>query len=322
VIVVSLVAAGKAYASPPPESDAGGAGTAVPRIVGQYVNVYQPAGDTFPGPDVGPLVTGKHYEEWVANDHCFVKDQSGRWHAFGITHPRTDLENVHLGEHQSFHAIAPKGSLKKVLKKAAWQDLPKVLPPGARPGERLENHAPYIVRRSDLYCMLYGPTPIRQAVSKDLLDWTPRGPLENAPSGRDPSILFWNDTYHLIVCGVHDVRIATSEDFKDWKRHKPILTMKRGIDPESPSIVRYENTFYLFVCGWNGIWNRKELQGAYQHLTYVYRSNNPLTFDLENEVATINAHAPEIFQDEDGDWYISSAEWPHRGVSIARLAWD
>jgi len=146
--------------------------------------------------------------------------------------------------------------------------------------------------------------------------------LGNAPEGRDPNILFWNGTYYLVVCGVHDVRIATSRDFKNWEQHAPILTMKKGFDPESPSIVRYNNTFYLFVCGWNGIWDREELQGAYQHITYVYQSDNPLKFDVKDEVTTVAAHAPEIFQDEKGDWYISSVEWPHRGVSIARLIWE
>ena len=119
-----------------------------------------------------------------------------------------------------------------------------------------------------------------------------------------------------------DVRVATSRDFKAWKQHPPILTMKKGVDPESPSIVRYNGAFYLFVCGWNGIWDRKELQGAYQHVTYVYRSDNPPEFDPRNEVTTVNAHAPEVFQDEEGDWYISSAQWPRRGVSIARLVWE
>ena len=59
----------------------------------------------------------------------------------------------------------------------------------------------------------------------------------------------------------------------------------------------------------------------YQHKTYVYHSDNPLKFELENEVAVLDAHAPEIFQDEAGDWFISSVEWPHWGVSIARLVW-
>ena len=170
--------------------------------------------------------------------------------------------------------------------------------------------------------MVYGPTPIRHAVSGDLFDWTPRGPLGNAPSGRDPSILFHGGTYYLTVCGVRDVRVATSTDFKVWKQHGPILTMKKGVDPESPSMVRCNNTFYLFVCGWDGVWDRKELQGAYQHVTYVYQSDDPLKFEARAEVARVNAHAPEVFQDEEGDWFISSAEWPRRGVSVARLVWE
>lgn len=146
----------------------------VPRINGEYVNIYKPACDVFPGPSVGQLVVGKRFEEWVPNDHCFVKDELGRWHVFGITHPRTDFQNVHLGEHQSFHAIAPTGSLKDNLKEGTWKDLPKVLPPAERPEEILEKHAPFIIKRNDLYYMVYGPTPIRYAVSKDLLRWIPR----------------------------------------------------------------------------------------------------------------------------------------------------
>ncbi len=322
VTLLSILACGEAYAGKQSLPGKRSSKVKVPRIDGEYVNIYKPAGDVFPGPSVGQLVAGKHDKEWVPNDHCFVKDQSGRWHAFGITHPITDLENVHLGENQSFHAIAPRGSLKELLKDGAWKDLPKVLPSAARPGEIHANHAPYIVKRDDLYHMVYGPTPIRYAVSRDLYEWTPKGPLGNAPAGRDPSILFWNDTYHLIVCGVQDVRIATSKDFEVWTQHEPILTMKEGVDPESPSIVLNNNTFYLFVCGWNGRWDRKELQGAYQHVTYVYQSDNPLKFDLRGEVTTVNAHAPEVFQDEEGDWYISSVEWPNRGVSIARLVWE
>lgn len=321
ITVLFVLACGASYADSQSLTKENRSAIKVPRIKGEYINVYKPAGDVFHGPSVRQLVAGKYYEEWVPNDHCFAQDQTGRWHAFGITHPRTDLRHVHAGEYQSFHAIAPEGALKNTLKEVCWKDLPKVLPPGDRPGEMQENHAPYIIKRNGLYHMVYGPTPIRYATSKDLHEWTPEGPLGNSPEGRDPSILFWNDTYHLIVCDEHAVRIATSKDFKNWKEREPILQMKEGVDPESPSVIRYNDTFYLFVCGWNGKWDRKNIQGAYQHVTYVYQSNNPLHFDLKDEVATINAHAPEIFQDEDGDWYISSVEWPNRGVSIARLVW-
>ena len=34
------------------------------------------------------------------------------------------------------------------------------------------------------------------------------------------------------------------------------------------------------------------------------------------------AHAPEIIRGENGQWYISSVEWPTRGVSLAELVWE
>ena len=97
--------------------------------------------------------------------------------------------------------------------------------------------------------------------------------------------------------------------------------MKDKIAPESPTLIRYNDTFYLFVCGWNGIWDRKELQGAYQHNTYVYQSDDPEKFDADAVLTTLDAHAPEIIRDEKGNWYISSVQWPNRGVSVAPLRW-
>ncbi len=310
----------RAYVLKPQPAAGDGKTVSTPRIAGDYVNVYNPGGDVFPGPDAADLIAGKYYKNWVPNDHCFACDASGRWHAFGITHPLTKVEAVHAGEYQSFHALAPPGTLKEALKAESWKDLPKVLPPSERPGETPANHAPCIIKREGLFHMVYGPTPIRYAVSNDLNHWTPKGPLPGAPGGRDPHLFVWNDTYYLIVCGDHDVRVATSRDFKTWTERGPILTMKPGVDQESPFVVRHNNTFYLFVCGWNEVWDKKDIQGAYQHTTYVYQSDDPLKF--EHEVAVLDAHAAEVFQDEAGDWFISSVEWPHRGVSIARLVWE
>jgi arabinan endo-1,5-alpha-L-arabinosidase len=320
-LVQSLLVFDGAPAGEQPPSLGKDSKVSVPRIAGDYVHVYKPAGDVFPSPNAAELIAGQFYEDWVPNDHCFVQDQSGRWHAFGITHPLTDLANVHAGEHLLFHAIAPPGTLKEALKEGSWKDLPKILPPSERPQEMPAIHAPWILKRNGLFHMVYGPTPIRHAVSTDLRQWTPKGNLQGTPSGRDPQVFLWNGIYHLIVCGVHDVRAATSPDFQTWTERGPILEMKK-VDPESPSVVRYNDTFYLFVCGWDGVWDRKDVQGAYQHKTYVYQSDDPLKFELDSEVAVLDAHAPEIFQDEAGDWFISSVEWPHRGVSIARLAWE
>ena len=322
VTLQSLIAPGCVFAADQPPSPGKNPKVNIPRIASDYVNVYKPGGDVFPGPGEANLVAGQSYEHWVPNDHCFIKDDSGRWHVFGITHPLTDSRNVHAGENLLFHAVAPPGTLKNSLIEGSWKDQGKILPPSERPGEIPAIHAPWILKRNGLFCMVYGPTPIRYAQSKDLSHWTPMGSLKGAPSGRDPQVFVWNDIYHLVVCGDHDVRISTSRDFETWTMHDPILTMQPGVDPESPSVIRYHDSFYLFVCGWNGDWDGKDIQGAYQHKTYVYQSDDPLKFEMKNRVAVLDAHAPEIFQDEAGEWFISSVEWPHRGVSIARLIWE
>ncbi|MFC1596516.1 family 43 glycosylhydrolase [Planctomycetota bacterium] len=294
-----------------------------PKIEGEYVAVYRPAGDRFAGPDTTELKAGQWYADWVPNDHAILKGPDGRWHAFGITHPLTSTDRVHEGEFQSFHAVAPIGSLKEVLRDGVWKDFPKVLPPSERPGEILPNHAPSIVEKDGLYHMIYGPSPIRLATSPDLMKWTPKGVLFHERSGaRDPSVMLWEGTYYMVFCTEDRVGIRTSKDLVDWSESRALLRMKAGVAPESPSMVRFEGSFYLFVCGWNGIWDRKMVEGAYQHQTYVYRSDDPLSFDGAREVARVESHAPEVFQGEDGTWYISSVEWPQRGVSIARLRWQ
>ena len=80
------------------DAKAGVTHTLAPAIPGVYVNVYKPGGDIFAAPNAAELIAGRFYEHWVPNDHCFTLDESGRWHAFGITHPLTDLIKVHAGE--------------------------------------------------------------------------------------------------------------------------------------------------------------------------------------------------------------------------------
>lgn len=291
----------------------------LPVISGDYVNIYVPKGDAFPGPDTDELEAGRWYQEWVPNDHCFIKGPKGYWHAFGITHPLTSFEQVHDGEFQSFHARSSEKSFKRSQNENSWEDLPKVLITSQRPGEPIANHAPYIIEKDDVFYMFYGPTPIRYATSTNLYEWTPQGVLHNAPIGRDPSVFKWKDKYYMLTCGEGQVSLSSSTDMLHWDEHIVVLKMEEGVDPESPSIIQYNGQFYLFVCGWNGVWDKRELVGAYQHVTYVYQADTPFSF--KKEVTQIEAHAPEIFQDENGNWYISSAEWPFRGVSVAPLDW-
>ena len=149
----------------------------VPRIVGEYVNVYKPAGDIFPGPSAAELVAGRFHDDWIPNDHCFVRDTSGRWHAFGITHPLTDVSNVHAGEHLLFHAIAPRGTVEETLKERSWKDLPKILPPQERPGGIPAIHAPSDpqTQRSVPHNVWPDAHSVRHV--NELNDWTPIGTL-------------------------------------------------------------------------------------------------------------------------------------------------
>ncbi|WP_157961122.1 family 43 glycosylhydrolase [Lutibacter citreus] len=298
----------------------------IPKQENKFVEVYQPKGDNFFGPDTKFLKEGQWYERWVPNDHTFVKAEDGKWHIFGITHPYVDpkLGNVHDGEYASFHAISSSTNFKETLKEDHYLDLPKILTPKQRPGEITANHAPYIVKKDGLYNMVYGHSPIRLATSPDLYNWTPKGNLfEEEKGARDPNLLFHKGTYYITYCSEKCVRMRTSKDLINWSEAKTILVTNE-FDPESPSIIFYNDSFYLFVCAWEkGSWDGIILQGAYTHKAYVYLSDdlNDFGTDNEKEITILNAHAPEIFKDENGQWYISSVVYPNEGVNVDKLEW-
>jgi len=302
--------------------------SASPKIAGPYVRVYIPGEDVFPGPDSPNFKAGQSYSEWVPNDHAILKGPEGRWHALGITHPKPpDYQpprygkGIHEAEWLLFHAVAPVGTLKQHLKTGAWRDQAKVLAPSARPGEIKECHAPFIVCRDGLNYMIYGPSPLRLATSTNLHDWQPVGPLFAQQGGaRDPNLLFHDGHYILYYVTGNAILARTSTDLRNWSADAvEVFRMRRGGDPESPSIVEHGGHFYLSWCLWDAA---DEPNGAYDNRTFVFRSSNPLDFRSAPCVAELKAHAPEVFRDEDGDWFISSVEWPHRGVSIAPLAWE
>lgn len=298
----------------------------VPEQANNYVKIYHPAGDYFFGPDTKLLKEGEWYERWIPNDHCFVKGKDGLWHIFGITHPYTDpkLGNIHQGEYASFHAISSVKNFKESIEEHHYKDLAKILTPKERPGEIPANHAPYIVEKEGLYYMVYGHSPIRLATSPDLFNWTPRGTLFVEEEGaRDPNLILYKGTYYMTYCSEKCVRMRTSKDLIQWSEASIVLSTN-GFDPESPSIIFHNNTFYLFVCSWEkGQWDRVSLMGAYTHNAHVYASDDITDFgtDDEKQITILKSHAPEIFQGEDGQWYISSVVYPDMGVSIDKLEW-
>jgi beta-fructofuranosidase len=295
----------------------------VPRISGEFVRVYIPGGDVFTGPDSPSFKAGQFYPEWVPNDFAIIKGVDGCWHAIGITHPKPppDAKNVHEAEWQFFHAVSPVGKLKEHLQAGAWHDAEKVLTPAERVGEIKECYAPFIFSDAGIFRIIYGPTALRMAVSTNLFDWVPVGTLFTSDNGaRDPGLIKFNGQYILYFTTKNTVMARTSTDLRHWSANNvEIFKMRRGVAPESPTIVEHGGQFYLFWCIWD---SRDIVNGSYDNRTFVFRSSTPLDFHQAPCVAELHAHAPEIFQDEDGDWFIASVEWPQRGLSIARLMWE
>ena len=50
-------------------------------------------------------------------------------------------------------------------------------------------------------------------------------------------------------------------------------------------------------------------------------SDDPLSFDLADQVATIDAHAAAVVRDEKGGWWVSHCGWGQGGVYLAPLIW-
>lgn len=293
----------------------------VPVIAGAYTQIYAPRGDVFPGPDTQDLKAGTYYASWQPNDHCFVKGPDGRWHAFGITHPESQPgQRRHQGEYVLFHGVSPHDTFEGSLTPQSWSDTPKVLTPSQRPGESPNCHAPTVVRHEGRYKMIYGPCPFRSAVSDDLVTWTPKGPVGiNEKGGRDPGLFLWKGTYILAYCAGNAVKASTSTNLADWT--EPVEIYRGEVSTyqcESPTIVHRDGVFYLFWC----LWDTANKNGnGYDERSFVVCSGNPLDFRGRPVVAELATHAPEIFQDEKQNWFISSVQYPARGISVARLTW-
>ncbi|TKG89875.1 hypothetical protein EYV94_24970 [Puteibacter caeruleilacunae] len=294
----------------------------VPEISTEYVHVYRPKGDVFSGPDAENLKEGKYYPEWHSNDHCFIKDPKDFWHCFGIARPAAQPgERVkHGGEYVSFHAVSPGEYFEYSFREDAWKDTTKILPPSERPGEWLTNTAPVVVKQGDIYKMIYGPAPFRMAISRDLYNWEALGKISlNEDNGRDPNIMLWKDEYYLSYCAGNIIKMSKSKDLKHWT--EPVEIFKGEVptyECESPTVLYFNDKFYLFWC----LWDRGIPSNGFGERSFVYCSDNPMDFHGCPLVTELAAHAPEIIQGEDGvRWYISSAQYPHRGLSVARLKW-
>lgn len=276
---------------------------------GPFVKIYDPS--------VGEK------EPWYINDHCFIQDQHGTWHLFGITRP----EPARPEEETNFaHATA------KTLLQQPWVKQPFALTV-AREAPWNETHlwAPYVIFHDNLYYMYYcaggsdhTKYKINLATSPDLETWTrsPKNPMVvDGFDARDPFVLRVKDKWVMYYDatskpegGNHVVAYMTSDDLLTWTNRSIAFTDPStgtwGGPTESPYVVQRGDAYYLFIGP----------RGGYDG-TDVFVSHDPFHWDIHDKVGHFPAHAAEIVRDTDGKWYIDRAGWGQGGVYLAPLIW-
>ena len=291
----------------------------IPKVAGRFINIYKPQADVYTLPTVttqpfdGGITykQGTTYPDWRTNDHTFIKDGNNRWHCFGITRPWVSGDNGHSGEGLCFHAIAPEGTFAQAATFQSWRDLPKIQVADC-------GWAPGSVKIGQEYSLI--GSHLGRATSTDLQSWTDKGRLSAKGGKRDPYIMVWNNTYYLVRCDGNGISLVTSTDFIHWSDPRVIYQPEqKSYQTESPVLIAYEGLFYLFWTLWD---TADPTTGGYCPRSYVHCSESPDDFHGKPVLAEFTVHAPEIIQDESGQWFMSSTDHPHRGISVAPLVWE
>lgn len=292
-----------------------------PFDVGEYERVYDPS----VGED----------EPWYVNDHTFVQDHTGTWHLIGITHaePMHPFDEQHL-----CHATAPDPL-------GPWTKQPFALSADAAHDER-QLWAPHVLHHDDRYWMYYcagGETGatyrIHLATSTDCWSWErhPDNPMVvDGFEARDPMVLRVGDRWVMYYTandqpegGHHIVAAATSEDLVHWSGRHVVYTdamVGTGAGPtESPFVVEHDGGYLLFIGpDFEGLMRSLEETGRVDPATYrrtrVLASPDPLSFRIEDQVASLDSHALEVVRDGER-WWVSHCGWGQGGVFLAPLSW-
>ncbi len=236
-----------------------------------------------------------------------------------------------MDERQFAHATAG------TLLQSPWKTEPFALVADEKKWHEKVLWAPHIVHHDGLYYMFYtgggdfevGLFRMHLATSPDLYNWTRNeaNPLFiDGFHARDPMVLKVGDKWVMYYTansepggGNHIVAYRTSDNLLTWSDRKTAFTDptigKGGGPTESPFVVRRGPYFYLFLS------MRHSYKPGFYADTEVFRSMDPMQWNLDDKVGEIDAHALEVIRDTDGQWYVSHCGWYQDGVYLAPLTW-
>jgi len=288
-----------------------------PVIAGPYRVLFQPARS---GDDI--------------NDHTVFQDRDGNWRMIGILSKGLNLLNTPGFAHGVGSSL-----------NAEMTELPPLF-------ENYPDHdrkwAPHVIVEKGVYHLYAGPGKIRHYTSPDGVNWTFQEIV--IPSDwanlRDTMVLKIADGKWLMYVTDRDnsISVFESSDLDHWIRRvtafhaiKPAPVYPPSLDIsacESPFVIYYQGYYYLSTCLTSGIKPR-----SYSN-TVIVRSLDPYHFGVyaqagpgqtSDYVTTLAAHAAEYIQDQDGNWYITSAGWRQfptpkgaakGALNLAPLKWE
>jgi beta-fructofuranosidase len=291
---------------------------------------------------------------WFFNDHTYIKDDTGKWHLFGITDD--DPLDVEASD-QFGHATATSltGPWTTVTRYAlTTRDDGPSCSGLAKAGCYRESHlwAPHIIKSGTKYYMFYSggnaktdaagnrirtQEEINLATATSLNGpWTrdPGGPLFlDGYEARDPMVLNVNGTWVMYYTATadpyndsqHVVAYRTSTDLVNWSASRlgNVFTDVGDIGTdaggtESPFVVDRviggTHYYYLFLGP-----RPYELYLPPDYPgTDVYVSTQWNSFDPQKQAGHLGVHAAEVVNDS-GAYYVSDAGWEKDNVSLFNL---
>lgn len=272
---------------------------------------------------------------WHVNDHCFITDEENDWHMFGIVYP-----DPFSGDDSFVNYFGHAGA--ETFSQSSWTEMDPPFYETMGDGDVL--WAPHVIQHDGTYFMFYcgggefDAYEICLRTSTDLVTWSDYLVLfADGIQGRDPMVMWLEEEQCWIMYytatsvssgGYFVVAYRTSEDLYNWsERNIAYYDYHRGTsygNTESPYVVNRGDYYYLFVGPRPYDLPTEDLEN-WEHPGYVgtdvFRSKSWDHWNNADFAGHIKAHAPEIIQDINGDWFISHAGVLQGGLFITPLYW-